>query len=44
LLQHIGAIVLTKHKSLYPYETPSSTYLSAPSRSLYQYPSNYCQE
>ncbi len=46
LLQHIGAwcFLLTEHKSLYPYETPSNTYLSISSRPLYQQLSNYYQE
>ncbi len=44
LSQYIGVTILTKHKSFCPYETPSSSYLSFPSGSLYQYLSNYYQE
>jgi hypothetical protein len=34
LLQQIGVIILTEHKSLYPNETPRTTYLSVPFGSL----------
>jgi hypothetical protein len=35
LLEHIDATAPTKHNSLYPTETPGTTYLSVPSGSLY---------